>query len=378
LWAVERRLYVDNLKVLLIAGIIAAHAVLGYAGFISVWSYTEMREVTLSPVTETALFAVIGPFGFLLIPLLFLVSGLLTPPSLDRKGLARFSRDRLLRLGVPFVLYVLLVQPAVMYAVGHPLGVAAGSYWYEFLGSDGQIDTGPLWFVGVLLIFSLAYAGWVAVRRSQTAPRAPVRITAQRVTLVAVAGAAASFLLRLLYPYGGESLADLNLWEWPACIVMFALGITASRQGWTEAVPERLRRECRTVTLLAVVAMAAFLITIGALDQIDEAMGGWHWPAAVFAAVEVTLGVFGSVWLLGVAQQHLTQSHRWAGPAVSRSAYAAFMLQTPILIALAVAARPLPLPAEVKALLVATGGILSCFALAWLLISRVPVIARIL
>jgi hypothetical protein len=54
------------------------------------------------------------------------------------------------------------------------------------------------------------------------------------------------------------------------------------------------------------------------------------------------------------------------------------MLQAPVLIGLAVAVRPLPLPAEVKALIVATGGIAGSFALAWLLVSRVRVAARIL
>ena len=77
--------YLDNLKVLLIAGIIAGHAVAGYSE-LDFWSYSEMREVTLSTVTEIVLLAVAAPFTLVLIPLLFLVAGLLTKPSLDRKG----------------------------------------------------------------------------------------------------------------------------------------------------------------------------------------------------------------------------------------------------------------------------------------------------
>jgi len=44
----------------------------------------------------------------------------------------------------------------------------------------------------------------------------------------------------------------------------------------------------------------------------------------------------------------------------------------------AVALRPLPLPAEAKALAVATGGVTASFALAWLLISRIPGAKRVL
>ena len=63
---------------------------------------------------------------------------------------------------------------------------------------------------------------------------------------------------------------------------------------------------------------------------------------------------------------------------IGRSAYGAFMLQGPVLLGLAIALRPLPLPAEIKALLVAGGGIVGSFALAWLLISRVPGVRRVL
>jgi hypothetical protein len=54
------------------------------------------------------------------------------------------------------------------------------------------------------------------------------------------------------------------------------------------------------------------------------------------------------------------------------------MLQGLVLIGLAVVLRPLPLPAEIKALIVAGGGVAGSFALAWLLLSRVPGVARIL
>ncbi|MGZ8704273.1 MAG: acyltransferase family protein [Aeromicrobium sp.] len=374
--ASNRQLYVDNLKVVLITAIIAIHAVLGYST-IEVWSYTEVREVTLSPVTEVVLFAATGPFAFFMIALLFLVAGLLTRPSLERKGPAGFVRDRLLRLGLPFMVYVLLVQPSLMYALLHPLGAAPGSYWHQYLGEEGKLDTGPLWFVGVLLIFSLGYAGWAGLRRHRPGRRGLDEIRVRHLWLLAAAVAPASFLVRLVYPAGGESgFTDLNLWEWPACFAAFALGITASRHGWLAAVPDHLRRACRTTTLLAVVAMAGFVLFADALGVFDDLTGGRHWPALVFAAIESVLVVFGPVWLLGVAQRHLNRQFR-GGPVLGRTAYGAFMVQTLILIGLAVALRPVPVPAELKALVVASGGVAGSFALAWLLIRHVPGMARI-
>jgi hypothetical protein len=49
-----------------------------------------------------------------------------------------------------------------------------------------------------------------------------------------------------------------------------------------------------------------------------------------------------------------------------------------VLIGLAVALRPLPLPAEVKAAVVAIGGVAISFGLAAAMIRRLPLVARTL
>ncbi len=377
-WASTRRLYLDNLKVILIAAIIAIHGVAGYVGSDQYWSYADVQEVTLSPVTEATAFVVAGPFAVFMIPLLFMVAGLLTAQSLEHKGVGRFVRGRMLRLGVPFFVFVLLVQPLLMYALYHPLGAAPGSFLDEYL-DEGRLDAGPLWFVGVLLIFSLAYAGWVRLR-PQSLVRSQGDVRAVHLVLTAATVAPLSFLLRVAYRFGGEStFLDLNLWEWPACAALFVLGITASRRGWLDRVPDRLRRQSRAVTLVAVVVVAGFVASAGALGLVEEHLwGGWHWPALTFAVLESILVVFGPVWLLGEAQRHLDRQFRWAAPAVTRSAYAAFIVQGLILIGLAVALRPVPLPAEIKALVVASGGVAGSFGLAWLLVTRVRPLGRIL
>jgi len=93
----------------------------------------------------------------------------------------------------------------------------------------------------------------------------------------------------------------------------------------------------------------------------------------------VAIGVVvGEVWLLAEAQRHLNRPLRWSGPAVALSPYGALLLHGLVLLGLALTLRPLPLPAEIKALLVAAGGVAGSFSLAWLLMSRCPRLARIL
>jgi hypothetical protein len=375
-----RRRYVDNLKVLLIATIIGGHAVAGYSEF-EFWPYSEMKEVELSAVTQGAVMWFVGPLVLVLIPLLFLIAGLLTPRSVDRHGPGAFARARLRRLGIPFVVYVVLIQPLVMYPV-HPPGETPGSYWGELVGAGDQtLDTGPLWFVGTLLVFSLGYAVWVAVVGQGRGRRVARSLDVGRLILLVLPVAAATYLIRVAVPFGEANKGvSLNVWEWPACMTLFVLGIVVSRRGWLDEVPDPEWRRARAVALAGIVGMVGFVGAAVALGTDEDQWwgGSWHWASLGWSFFEVLLGLFGAIWVLGSAQRHLDRSLRPIGPAVSRSAYGAFMLQTPVLIGLAFVLRAVPLPAELKAVALAVAAVVVSFWLARLLIERVPGMHRVL
>jgi hypothetical protein len=85
-------------------------------------------------------------------------------------------------------------------------------------------------------------------------------------------------------------------------------------------------------------------------------VGGWHWQALLLDVIEATLVVAGSVWVTGMAQRGLSgtgpRATHWA-----RASFAAFALQAPVLLTLAIALRPVPWPAEAKAVVVALLGV---------------------
>lgn len=46
--------------------------------------------------------------------MLFLLSGYFVPRSVHKKGIARYLKDRLLRIGVPFIIGLLLINNAAV------------------------------------------------------------------------------------------------------------------------------------------------------------------------------------------------------------------------------------------------------------------------
>lgn len=88
--------------------------------------------------------------------LLFLISGLFVVPSVRRKGPARFLRDRLVRLGIPFAVGTPLLAPLAYYPAYLQLAgdSAPASFWRNWLAL-GAWPPGPLWFLPVLLAFDM-------------------------------------------------------------------------------------------------------------------------------------------------------------------------------------------------------------------------------
>jgi hypothetical protein len=98
-------------------------------------------------------------------------------------------------------------------------------------------------------------------------------------------------------------------------------------------------------------------------------LGGLRWQALVLDVIEATLVIAGSVWLLGMAQRHFAGVSRF-GTVAARSAYAAFVLQAPLLLTFAILARWISIPALPKGVLVGALGVLFSFGIGWLIVGR--------
>jgi uncharacterized membrane protein len=86
----------------------------------------------------------------------FFLSGLFVWPGIARKGPLNYLSDRLLRLGLPFVICAFTIIPIAYYAISlreHP-EVGFASYWWKTI-TVGPWPSGPIWFLWVLFAFDL-------------------------------------------------------------------------------------------------------------------------------------------------------------------------------------------------------------------------------
>ncbi len=231
-----RLAYLDTLRATVVAMVIVHHAALPY-GLVgeNAWPLTDARRVAVLGTFS----GVNASFGMALI---FLISGCVVPDSFDRHGAAAFIRARLHRLGVPLVVFslVMLVPGIVVQFVrdGRALASFPG-YLLHTLFSEQHL--GHLWYLTVLLVFVVLYAGWrVAAPGEAGATRPPGAIA---IVGFVVGLTAATFAVRIWSPIdrwvavlGVVPVEPAHL---PQYVAWFALGTVARRRGWLEAVSSR-------------------------------------------------------------------------------------------------------------------------------------------
>jgi hypothetical protein len=148
--------------------------------------------------------------------LMFFVSGLFVWSSLRRKGNAGFIRDRLRRLGIPFLFAAAIIAPVAYY----PAYLMTGAhdltgYLHDWL-AFGDWPTGPAWFIWLLLAFDLAAAALFALRPNfgaaigrlvSNAHRHPVRFY---LLLVAASAAVYIPMFRIFGPMDWTSIGPFQ------------------------------------------------------------------------------------------------------------------------------------------------------------------------
>jgi glucans biosynthesis protein C len=259
-----RLAYLDNLKILLVAGVIAVHSAITY-GFDGSWyleSYDEMTGVAVDALTVAIVVGWLFGLG-----LFFLIAGRLSGPSLDHKGPGRFARERAIRLGAPVLTYTLLVSPALEYFDYRENQGGTGGFWSFFGDQVWHFAPGPTWFLEALLAFSLGYALWRVVRLEAERPsREPLQ--GRQVAAAAGAIAVTSWAVRLAFPLDSEQF-HLQLAAFPQYVILFSLGAAAGRPGWLETLTPSLQRRCGIAGAITALALPAVLLAGGFFEGGD-------------------------------------------------------------------------------------------------------------
>jgi fucose 4-O-acetylase-like acetyltransferase len=379
-----RLLYLDNLRMVPITAVVLGHLSVTY-GIDTDWVYYEGGQ--MSPVLSVvALLAAAIGIGFAM-GLFFMIAGYFTPPAYDRKGARGFLVNRLKRLGIPWLIYEVIINPLIHYAVDVHGGECQGglydcqfqgTFWQylkDFPRASGSFGYGPVWFLEALLIFSIFYALWRMLAAPVT-PAAAVEPGRTRVVpgsgaivLFALVIGLSTFVVRFWFKaFVKYEPFHLEFGRFPQYIALFVAGLWACRHDWLVAFSDRQAKTWRWVALACVLTLPPLAVAAGVLSgTLDErATGGLNWLSLAYSLWEGFLCVSMIISILAWFRRRLDHQGRLAR-AMSESAFAVYVLHPAIIVPLALALSGIQMNLSLKFLLMAPIAVTLCYLVAYAL-----------
>ena len=328
-----RRHYIDNLRAAIVLLLVPFHTFMMYN------NWGEGFYVYSRPLGFPSLMInMIWPW---FMPALFVLAGMSTAFSMEKRTVGQFVRERFTRLFVPLVLGILCVIPMQTYYAERFHNAYTGSYLSQYrlffgkvadlTGYTGGFTPGQLWFILYLFIISLAAVPVILLARKFRSPgKNPLPLP-----VVFVAGFVAMYV-RPLLNIGGKSLAEY-LWY-------FLLGYLVLSN---DDLPDRLARR-RAVFGILSLALFALLVTFLIREDTAFFTSGELFQAYAWSTI---------LFLTGWAKHRMN----WSGPVaryLARSSFMFYVLHQSILVAVAFYLFRLALPpaAEIPLIIIAGYG----------------------
>ncbi|MHA2155468.1 MAG: acyltransferase family protein [Candidatus Hodarchaeales archaeon] len=379
-----RYLFLDNIKFLFAVLVIFQHVRVTYGGT-GGWYYIEGGDLDLmSYIFFQTITSIGGLFQSSLMGLFFLMSAYFTPKSFDRKGLSTFWKERLLRLGIPLLLYIILINPILYYIVEVFEGLQESflDYYLNQFQSLEQIikfltRSGPMWFLLGLLIFTFLYTLWRQLTNRISLQRyVPKELSIPKfyyLLLIAVALGFGTFLFRLLSP------VDSFPWGFPfgffpQYLMMFSVGIIAARYNWFEQMYQDSHDLVRIWSRIIVITFVVFYLyvfaSIGFDADFSVLLGGPTLPALVFSLVDNII-CMGMVFVLipTFYTRFNTQSPLLEN--LSASAFPMYLVHPPVVVAVSLVFTFIPLFAVVKLVIVFPVSVVLCYLVSHYIIQKI-------
>jgi uncharacterized integral membrane protein len=365
--------YIDHLKVILTVLVILHHTFITY-GAPGGWYYFQKTTSEAAKIPMTLFVAVNQSFfmGFF-----FFLSAYFIRPSYDKKGPARFVKDRLIRLGIPLMFYSFIFGPIMNYLVYY-FGKGHHITLMQFLsGYDDWIDFGVLWFVAALLLFTLLYVAWREISKNRD-NKATTTLSLGKVIAFAAALGLISFLVRLIFPIGWVlQPIGFQLGHFTQYVALFIAGILASKYNWLAGITYKQgKRAALIASLLVIIIFPLFYVLLTTLKFPSSWFsGGFHWPALLYAMWEQLTGIAIITALIGIGKQLLNrESLLWSK--LSRYTFAVYIFHPVVIISLALMLSSWNIEPAVKLLIVAPLAVTGSFLLASIIVS-IPVVRKI-
>jgi len=330
--------WVDNLRTLMILLVVNMHACVTYT-WVGSWYYNSPPEPSLGVKIPFLFWQ--GHLQAFFMGLLFFIAGYYADRSLAKRGAKAFLIERMRRLGIPVLIYMLAIHPLIVIGL-HPGYPSAGIASYLPFITSGRFlsSSGPMWFAFALLIFSAVFA-FVSPYLPKVS-RKPLRVTGWGVLGLGVFIALFSFLIRTVQPLG-TSILNFQLCYFAQYLVVFPLGIWVSRRDVLAQIAGS--EVAKWAGILGLVLGPVALLGVLAVSLPLPAAhpypfeGGWNPISLAMCLWEQVAGVAIGLGAMALCVRKLNVKTAFSAWLSDRS-FAVYMLHAPVLVGISLLLQP--------------------------------------
>jgi surface polysaccharide O-acyltransferase-like enzyme len=362
-----RFFYLDNLRIYLTILVILHHATLAYGGM-GGWAIHDEITDEISPILFV-FFNALNQSYFM--TTFFLLAGYFTPRSLERKGSKSFLVDRLIRLGIPLLVYTTLIINFNLWMINNFYQNLPYKYVWTY-------QPGHLWFLQLLFLFALIYVIYKLFKIQPTDLEQRKLPSDSIIWVTVIVLAIFTFLMRLAYPIG-ETMLNVQPGHITHYVFAFFIGIAAYRGDWFRRLTVAKGKRWGIIALGTMPFFFVLLILGGVLENeanITKFIGGFTWQAMTYALWETIMMVSIIIFLLYFFREKLNRTGAQLA-LMAASVYTVYIIHQTVLYGLNIIFLSVPVPSFLKFFAVSLIGVPLCFLLA-VLIRKLPYAKRVL
>ncbi|MCD4754085.1 MAG: acyltransferase family protein [Anaerolineaceae bacterium] len=377
--------FVDHMRVFMAILVVLHHIALVYGASLKGYYYVEPPSTNPKAFQWLLVFVMVNQSWFM--GAFFLLAGYFIRGSYDRKGAGGFIKDKLLHLGIPIILYSLVLNPIAF--IGYYLmpseltGITGALTWERFWQAYPYFTgLGPLWFVAMLLVFSLGYMAWRLIFKKQNSEAqkssSPGYLAIGIFILVL---AVVSYFFRMVVPIGKAVWQFPSLGYLPQYLIFFMVGIVAYRNNWFRNLSTGKGIFGAVLASAAGIFLFPFafsgkMFSVEVTPTMEIAFGNGTWQSGVYALWDSLFAV-GLFLALLVLFRGVFNHENKVGKFLTKQSYAVYLIHIPIVVFLAYFLRDLEMNTFLKFGLASVIIVPICFIVAFI-VRNIPGLSKIL
>jgi hypothetical protein len=314
--------------------------------------------------------------------LLFLIAGYFVPASYDKKGALKFIKDRFIRLGIPTLVYMVIINPFIEIVIMNYYKVSGIGYLTSYAKYLVSIDfirgTGPLWFTLALLIFSIVYALIMKIINPKININKKDFPSFLKILMLIVLISFFAFLIRIFLPIG-TNILNMQLCNFSQYIILFIVGIKCKRNEWFEKIDYAIRGKLWLISALTlgIILWSVIMILGGALTSgFDVFMGGLHWQSVAYCLWESFVSISMSIGLITFFREKFDEQNKLF-KIMSDNAFSVYVFHAPIVVAITLLFSSVHLIPVLKSIMMSIIIIPICFLIINFTIWKIPFLRKL-